>query len=150
MNETATGSGVSTARLYGAAIAIVAGLYSLLVGSVGVMGATGMAGGGLGGWVMTVLGIVVLVHGFVLLTPAAATLGGASGPLMIGYSVLMLLNQAVGGSMGGYRMGTGMSGGSMMDGQVAGGMGWDLGMVAIAVLMLISGVIMTTTDSEPM
>ena len=140
----------STTRQYGAAIALVSGLYSLI-------SATG--GGGLrgtnSGWLMLLLGIVVVVHGVVLLTPYASRLGTASGPLMIGYSLVILLNQALVGTTGsmnwgmGGGMGSGM--GSGMNGGMGGGMGstmtagmaWDLGMVALAVLMLISGVIMT-------
>ena len=136
----------STTRQYGAAIALVSGLYSL----VSATGGSGMMGTN-SGWLMLLLGIVVLVHGVVLLTPYANRLGSASGPLMIGYSLLMLLNQALvgttgsmnwglGGGMGG-GMGTGMNGG--MSSTMTAGMAWDLGMVALAVLMLVSGVIMT-------
>jgi len=128
---------VSDTRLYGAAIGVVSGGYSLWSAST----ATAM---GSGGWLMALLGVVVLVHGVLLLTDYADRLGDASGPLMIGYSVLMLLNQALVGTgmtsgMGG--MNGGMDGGTM--GGTTGGMGWDAGMVALAVLMLISGVIMT-------
>jgi hypothetical protein len=136
----------TTTRQYGAAIALVSGLYSL----VSATGGSGMMGTN-SGWLMLLLGIVVLVHGVVLLTPYANRLGSASGPLMIGYSLLMLLNQALvgttgsmnwglGGGMGG-GMGTGMNGG--MSSTMTAGMAWDLGMVALAVLMLVSGVIMT-------
>ncbi|WP_049981032.1 hypothetical protein [Halolamina rubra] len=135
---------VSDTRLYGAAIGVVSGGYSLWSAST----ATAM---GSSGWLMALLGVVVLVHGVLLLTDYADRLGDASGPLMIGYSVLMLLNQALVGTgmtggMGG--MNGGMDGGTMgggMDGTTGGmaGMGWDAGMVALAVLMLISGVIMT-------
>jgi hypothetical protein len=143
MNGTAT-------RQYGAAIALVSGLYSLLsvATGAGMMQSTG-------GVLMALLGIVVVVHGVVLLTPYASRLGSASGPLMIGYSLLMLFNQTlvgVTGSMnwgmgGGMEsgmdsgMGSGMNGG--MEAGMSAGMGWDLGMVALAVLMLVSGIIMT-------
>jgi hypothetical protein len=41
-------------------------------------------------------------------------------------------------------MGSGMSGGmGSATGSTVMGMGWDLGMVALALLMLVSGVIMT-------
>ncbi|NHX35784.1 MULTISPECIES: hypothetical protein [Halolamina] len=132
---------VSDTRLYGAAIAVVSGGYSLWSAST----ATAM---GTSGWLMALLGVVVIVHGAVLLTGSADRLGDASGPLMIGYSVLMLLNQVlvgtgVTGGMGG-GMNGGMDGGTM-GGTTAGtaGMGWDAGMVALAILMLVSGVIMT-------
>ena len=50
------------------------------------------------------------------------------------------MNWGMGGGMG-----TGMDGGmaSGMGSNITAGMGWDLGMVALAVLMLISGIIMT-------
>lgn len=132
---------VTNTRLYGAAIAGVSGLYSLWSAST----ASGM---GTGGWLMALLGVVVLVHGAALLTAYAERIGDASGPLMIGYAVVMLLNQALFGTgtmgtgpAGG--MGGGMNGGTTggMNGGTA-GMGWDAGMVALAFLMLVSGVIM--------
>lgn len=130
---------VPDTRLYGAAIGVVSGGYSLWSASV----ATAM---GAGGWLMALLGVVVLVHGVLLLTDAADRIGDASGPLMIAYSVLMLLNQALLGSglMDGMGMmdGGGTMGGTGMDGTMA-GMGWDPGMVALATLMLVSGAIMS-------
>lgn len=158
MSTMSGGSGPSTASLYGAAIAIVSGLYSLLSVSGGMIGGSGMMGGGLGlgRGLMLVLGVVVLVHGIVLLTPAAASIGSASGPLMIGYAVVMLLTQGLGLLTRGFASGTAMPGGmggqsgSMMGSQLTAGMGWDLGMVAIAVLMMISGLIMTTRDRDGM
>lgn len=44
---------------------------------------------------MLLVGVVALVHGIVLLTPAAARLGGWSGPLLIANAVIMLVNRAV-------------------------------------------------------
>jgi hypothetical protein len=144
-----------TTRQYGAAIALVSGLYSLLSVTTG----SGMMSSN-SGLLMALLGVIVLVHGVVLLTPYASWLGNASGPLMIGYSLLMLLNQALVGVTGsmdwgmGSGMGSGMNGGmgSGMGSSMTAGMGWDLGMVALAVLMLLSGVIMTNrrTDSSGM
>lgn len=49
----------------------------------------------LSGWLILGLGLVVLVHGTVLLTDLADRLGTASGPLMIGYAAIVLLNQAL-------------------------------------------------------
>ncbi|WP_254767478.1 hypothetical protein [Salinilacihabitans rarus] len=134
-------------RQYGAAIALTSGLYSLIsaTGGNGMMGSTS-------GLLMTVLGFVVVIHGVVLLTPYASRLGNASGPLMIGYSLVMLLNQALVATTGSMNWGmgggmeTGMNGG-MGSGMTA-GMAWDLGMVALAVLMLISGVIMTNRSGS--
>ncbi|AWB27656.1 hypothetical protein [Halococcoides cellulosivorans] len=130
---------VSNTRLYGAAIAFASGGYSLWSAST----AASMSASA---WIMVVLGTIVLVHGAVLLTPASTRLGRASGPLMIGYAAIMLFNQAL--------LGTGMMGGSddMTDGMGMNGgmgdtaastMGWDPGMVALAALMLASGLIMT-------
>lgn len=138
----------ATTRQYGAAIALVSGLYSL----VSATGGTGMMGSN-SGLLMALLGVIVVVHGVVLLTPYASRLGNASGPLMIGYSLVMLLNQALVGTTGSmnWGMGGGMDSGmgSGMGSGMTAGMGWDLGMVALAVLMLISGVIMTSRrDTE--
>lgn len=137
-------------RQYGAAIALVSGVYSLLAAS--------WAGGMMdtnSGLLMAVLGVVVVVHGVVLLTSLAGRLGGASGPLMMGYALVMLLNQAlVATTSPNWGMGSGMEGGmgSGMNGGMGSGMtagmGWDLGMVALAVLMLVSGVIMTGQGSD--
>lgn len=128
------GPSVSTMRLYGAAIALASGGYSVAVGSTGRRGSATL---------MLVLGVVVVIHGVLLLTDWARRIGDASGPLMVGYAVVMLANQAwmatmpADGMMGGSGMGSGTMGGS------AGAMGWDPGMVALALLMLASGVIMT-------
>ncbi|MDT3437541.1 hypothetical protein KZ498_22190 [Haloarcula sp. 1CSR25-25] len=140
-----------TTRQYGAAIALVSGVYSLLSAT----GGTGMMGSN-SGLLMALLGVVVVVHGVVLLTPYADRLGNASGPLMIGYSLVMLLNQALVGVTGsvnwgmGSEMGSGMNGGMSggMGSSMTAGMGWDLGMVALAVLMLISGVIMANRRND--
>ena len=142
-----------TTRQYGAAIALVSGLYSL----ISATGGTGMMGSN-SGLLMALLGVVVVVHGVVLLTPYVDRLGNASGPLMIGYSLVMLLNQALIGVTGNANWGMGMGSGmgSGMDGGMTGGMGstmtagmgWDLGMVGLAVLMLISGVIMTNRSGS--
>lgn len=123
---------MSTMRLYGSLIALVSGGYSVY------QSMTGSA------WVMLVLGVIVIVHGVVLLTPAVNRLGTASGPLMIGYAVVMLLNQTLLTMNGPMSDGMDSGMGSGMDGGMAAdGMGVDGGMVAIAVLMLASGVIMT-------
>ncbi|MFC6987825.1 hypothetical protein ACFQJD_02060 [Haloplanus sp. GCM10025708] len=144
-----------TTRQYGAAIALVSGVYSLLSATTG----SGMMSSN-SGLLMALLGVIVIVHGVALLTPYSSRLGNASGPLMIGYSLVMLLNQALVGVTGSmnWEMGSGMESG--MNGGMSGGMGssmtagmgWDLGMVALAVLMLLSGVIMTNrrTDSSGM
>ena len=140
-----------TTRQYGAAIALVSGVYSLLSAVTG----SGMMESN-SGLLMALLGVVEVVHGVVLLTPYADRLGNASGPLMIGYSLVMLLNQALVGVTGSmnWGMGSGMNGGmgggmsGGMGSSMTAGMGWDLGMVALAVLMLISGVIMTNRRND--
>lgn len=133
---------VSETRLYGAVIAVTSGIYSLWSASSSSLRTTGM-------WVMAIVGIVVLIHGVVLVTSFAERLGETSGPLMIGYAVIMLLNQTL--------LGTGMfgMGGStdmgmqqgMGSSQMTSTMGWDAGMVFLAVLMLASGIIMTRNQS---
>lgn len=108
-------------RLYASAIALVSGIYS--VGSA-IAGAMGMMP--LSDSVMLLVGVVVIAHGIVLLTPLAERLGRTSGPLMIVWAAIMLANQLL----------TATTSGSMM-------VSWDAGMVALAVLMLASGVIMS-------
>ncbi|MGQ4556139.1 hypothetical protein [Halobellus sp. GM3] len=127
-------------RHYAAAIAFISGAYSVWSASMASRPTTS-------GWLMGVLGVVVIVHGGLLLTEGFGRLGRASGPLMIVYAAVMLLNQAL--------LGTGMvddgSGMGMTSGMGAqsptASMGWDAGMVALAVLMLFSGAIMTRRGS---
>lgn len=134
MQSTRMTDGRSTARLYGGTIAVVSGAYSLVRGTGGEM---------LGSdWVMLLLGAIVLVHGIVLFASTTA-LAGASGPLMVGYSVLMLGNQLWMATS--TPMGTGMNGSMGMTGTGIAG-GYDLGMVAIAIIMLASGIIMMRRD----
>lgn len=121
---------IPTVRLYGSAIALVSGAYSVWASSTVATASS---------WLMLALGVVVILHGVVLLTELAARLGDASGPLMIGYSALMLANQ---GWMATMDRGT-MDGGTMNGGMSSVGMSWDPGMAALAVLMLASGLIMT-------
>lgn len=128
----------STVRLYGSAIALVSGTYSIYLATAG-QGMTSSS------WFMLALGLVVIVHGIVLLTDLADRLGGASGPLMVVYATLMILNQAwmvTAAGMDGGGMDGGMPGSPNLP-SAASGMGWDPGMVALAVLMLVSGVLMT-------
>lgn len=131
---------VSNTRLYAASIAFMSGVYS-------IWSATSAAQMVTSGWIMGVLGVVVIVHGAVLLTGYANRLGDSSGLLMVVYAVVMLLNQVLlgTGTLGdgrGMGMSDGMGGSSM-----TAGMGWDAGMVALALLMLVSGVIMVRGTS---
>lgn len=73
----------------------------------------------------------MIAHGIVLLTPLAERLGRASGPLMIVWAAIMIGNQVVA---------TTMPGGAMRPTT------WDVGMVALAVLMLVSGLIMSRSQ----
>lgn len=131
MNETRS---ISTMRLYGSAIAFASGSYSVIVGSAGSAGNRTL---------MLILGVVVVIHGAVLLTDLADQLSGTSGPLMLGYAVLMLANQGWMwmGADGG--MSTGMNGGMMGGPTGMVGPGLDLGMIVLALLMLVSGGVMT-------
>lgn len=133
---------VSNTRLYGATIAVVSGAYSL---------ASALTGSRMGGvaWAMALLGGVVVVHGAILLTDVADRLGGVGGPLMVAYAVLMLLLQGLlaAGLANRDGMGSGMDGG-MGGSPMTGGMGWDAGMVALAVLMLASGLVMTRAEGS--
>jgi hypothetical protein len=137
-----TGGSPSTTRLYGALIGLVSGGYSVWLATTGTAMTTSA-------WWMLALGVIVLVHGAILMTPAARRLEAASGPLMIGYAVLMLGTQAwmaaMAGTMGsttGMGAGGGMGGMGGTGGMLA-GMGVDAGMVALAVVMLGSGLLMT-------
>lgn len=139
------GSSISTMRLYGAVIALVSGTYSIYLSTTGIEMTTGA-------WLMAVLGGIVIVHGIVLVTPAIRILGAYSGPLMLLYSLLMLLNQlrlattATGMDAG---MGSGMND-RMTAGtspEMAGMVGADAGMIAIGALMLASGIIMTSRST---
>jgi hypothetical protein len=62
----------------------------------------------------------------VLVTPLAERVGRASGPLMIVWAAIMLANQVLAATMSSAAM-----------------FSWDAGMVALAVLMLGSGLIMS-------
>ncbi|WP_075936024.1 hypothetical protein [Halosegnis longus] len=126
-------------RQYGAAIALASGLYSLFAMDGGMASTAGT--------VMAVVGAVAVVHGIVLLTPVADRLGNASGPLMVGYSLVMLVNQAVAMDSGGSSTDMGMGMDSSQMGEM---MSLDAGMVALAALMLVSGLIMTRTDETGM
>ena len=126
----------SDTRLYGSAIAIVSGLYSILAAMDG-----GMAPIPTGATLMLVVGVAALLHGIVLLTPAAGRISGISGPLMLVWATVMLANQALAATLPDWMMRR-----PMMDG---GSMAWDGGMVAAALLMLVSGLIMTRRRRMP-
>ena len=108
-------------RLYASAIALVSGIYS-----IGSAIARGLGMLPMSDSVMLLVGVIVIAHGIVLLTPLAERLGRASGPLMIVWAAIMLTNQLLSATMSS----------SMM-------VSWNAGMVALAVLMLASGLIMS-------
>ncbi|MDS0243810.1 MULTISPECIES: hypothetical protein [unclassified Haloferax] len=87
MNTTAT------TRQYGAAIALVSGALLAALGDN-----RQRDGSSNSGLLMALLGVIV--HGVALLTPYTSRLGNASGPLMIGYLLVMLLNQELVGVTG--------------------------------------------------
>ncbi|MFW6153066.1 MAG: hypothetical protein ACOC42_01765 [Halobacteriota archaeon] len=124
-----------TFRLYGAAIAIVSGAYSLWSASMA-------AGFDVNAWLMLVLGAVVVIHGVLMLTQFADRLNSISGPLMVGYALIMLAHQAL---LGLGMMGT--EGGTAME-PARTTMAFDGGMVALAALMLVSGVLMVRAPAR--
>ena len=128
-----------TTRLYASSIAIVSGIYAMLSPATAMAGRQMTDGGaiGLGGAIMLAVGLVVLVHGIVLLTPMVARLRRVSGSLMVLWALIMLANQGLLATVPGWSMGE-----ARMSSAATSGMGWDAGMVAIAVLMLASGLIM--------
>ncbi|MFB6105266.1 MAG: hypothetical protein ABEJ57_09365 [Halobacteriaceae archaeon] len=130
---------VSANRLYGATIAIVAGSYSLWQASMGPSLTVA-------GWAMLFIGAVVIAHGLVLVIAEPGRLAARSGPLMMGYAVVMLGIQAV--------RAMDMAGGDPGMGADPSVAGADLGMVALAVLMFASGAIMVRSarrdESKPM
>ena len=137
MNSTSPA--ISNTRLYGAAIAVVSGIYSIASSATAMFGTqpmnamdTGMAGMGITGWVMLVVGVIVVIHGVILLTPVAVSLAKWSGWLMLLWATIMLLTQL-------YLAFTANQG---MPAPATVTMNWDPGMVAVAVLMLVSGLIM--------
>ncbi|MDQ4035760.1 MAG: hypothetical protein M3153_07500 [Chloroflexota bacterium] len=135
---------ISTTRPYASSIAIVSGAYAVGSATVAMMRAPAMselpAALSIGGWVMLAVGMAVLAHGIVLLTPRVNLLERASGPLMVLWAAIMLLNQGLLAAVPGW----GMTGalGDTIGSPMTFGMGWDAGMVAIAILMLASGLIM--------
>lgn len=103
----------STMRLYAAVIGIVSGTYSL-TGPKAMMGATP--------FLAALIGLVALSHGILLLTPYANRLGQYNGPLMVAYAAGMLFTSYA----------------AWMRPM----MGVDRGMIALAALMLFSGLLM--------
>lgn len=123
--------GLPTMWLYGALIAFASGGTSLVLSTTGpTMGATA--------WAMLLVGLAVVAHGVVLLLPLARPMAPWHGPLMVLWGLAMLTIQ---GWMA--RMTAPMDPGATP--------GVDVGMVALAVLMLASGLVMARAgDVETM
>lgn len=119
----------SAIKLYAGSIAVVAGGYTVLSATrVGADLSTAA-------WAMILLGAVVLAHGVAMFTQLADRRETAHGPSMVVYAVLLVLSQ------GWISMGGAGSAGDGSDGGAA-FLGWDPGVVALAVLLLVSGIIM--------
>lgn len=134
---------ISTIRLYGGAIGVVSGLYAILIPGAELLDMADADSSGalsVGGWAMLAVGVAALIHGILLFTPLVADMSGISGPLMLVWATIMVGNQALVATVADWGMaGSGMGG---MDGAMSSSMGWDPGMVAIGILMFISGLIM--------
>lgn len=129
---------LSVQRLYGGVIAVVSGGYAILVSS-SIGAQSGMT---LSTWLMVLIGLVVLIHGVVLFTPLTGRLSGFSGPSMIAYAILLLVMQVWLSAAHADET----TGDAMMNGNapMTGTMLWDPGMLALALLLLVSGVIMVS------
>ena len=103
--------------IYGGTLAIVSGIYSFLMGSSSAMSPSLLA---------TILGSIVFIHGAILLfSPhSISKFSRESGLLMMLYGILMLTNQVI------------LQLTSMMMAN------WDIGMLSLAILMLVSGRLM--------
>tara|TARA_A100001037_G_scaffold275260_1_gene273646 strand:- start:4811 stop:5176 length:366 start_codon:yes stop_codon:yes gene_type:complete len=111
-------SETSSEMIYGGTIAIVSGIYSFLMGySVPNMSSLGLS---------TILGAIVFVHGALLLfsPDSISKFSRESGLIMMFYAILMLTDQVF------------VQFTSMMMAE------WDIGMISLAILMLVSGRIM--------
>ncbi len=114
-------SKTSSEMIYGGTLAIVSGIYSFLMGYSPTMSTSLFP---------TVLGVIVFVHGTLLLfsPDSISKFSRESGLIMMLYSILMLTNQVI------------LQLTSMMMAE------WDLGMVSLAILMLVSGRLMVSHE----
>jgi hypothetical protein len=126
----------SNTRLYGAAIGLALGSYSLYASTTGRMT--------LAAWVVALAGGVAVLHGLTLLTSLAGHLGDASGPLMLLYAMVLLGNQII------VWMTTPLlATGRVQDlGPEPALMGVDEGMVVLTLLMFASGLITTMRGTD--
>jgi hypothetical protein len=115
------------ARLYAGVIAIITGAYSFLIGMLSTYFEVEP--------VLIVLGFVIGIHGAVMVTPLAERYMRANGVLMMLFATLTIAYQAWMGI-------TTPMGRSM--GQELGAWvnpGYDMGMVALGLLLFLAGVI---------
>lgn len=117
----------SNLRLYASAIAIVSGLHGIYVTTTGVQ-MTANA------WFMLAVGLLVTMHGLILLTPRAPG-PLASGVRMIVYGVIMIADPILVATR------QGVPGGPLSADPIA-----SMGTIAFGVLLLVSGAIMVVRE----
>jgi hypothetical protein len=122
-NRNKSGSG----RLYGGVIAIITGAYSFLIGMLSTYFEFEP--------VLIVLGFLVGIHGAVMVTPLADRYTRLNGILMMGFGALMIAYQA----WMGITTPMGRSLGQQLGAWV--NPGYDMGMVALALILFLAGVI---------
>jgi hypothetical protein len=119
---------LSQGRIYEGLIALVAGVYALSIGGYAFLANTMFAGspstaltpGATAMFSLTIgTGLIIVIHGVLLFTDFDAKFAKYSGPLMILYAFLMILDQAVSPAAG-----------------------FGAGMIAFALLMVFTGMMM--------
>lgn len=119
---------VQTGRYYGGIIAIVAGAYSFLLGILSTY-FTFEPG-------MIVIGFFVGVHGAVMVTPLGERYPQINGVIMMGSGAVMILYQAWRAMMTPLGRNLGQELGAWVN------PGYDMGMVALALILFLAGVTM--------
>ena len=122
-NRNKSGSG----RLYGGVIAIITGAYSFLIGMLSTYFEFEP--------VLIVLGFLVGIHGAVMVTPLADRYTRLNGILMMGFGALMIAYQAWMGITTPMGRALGQQLGAWVN------PGYDMGMVALALILFLAGVI---------
>lgn len=132
--ETGTQNTGGKPRLYTGVIAIITGAYSFLIGMLSTYFELQP--------VLIVLGFLVGIHGAVMVTPLAERYTRLNGILMMVFGALMIAYQAW--------MGATTTLGRSMGQQLGAWVnpGYDMGMVALALLLFLAGVI-TFFSEEP-
>ena len=126
-----------TSRWYGGLVAVVAGIYAIAMAAWG----PGMS---YADWFLLVVGGVVFGHGVALVGGFSRRLDATSGALLVGYALVLVLSQA----WLGVRDDSPLQQGTLSSPSVHRELGWstlpwDPGLVALAIVLLGSGVIMT-------